>query len=235
MEASNRISAFQVVMVVSTPRQIEKAIDLFQQQGVPVMYQSHAEGTATSDILNALGLGSSQKSILIGMTPEPFAAMMLSKLRRELNLYLPGSGIAFLIPVTGMNNHAMRMFASLNDTQNAQPTWREHTSMKDCNYTMIAVVVNQGYTEEVMQAAKSAGARGGTVIHSRHVTTEEAIQLWGLSFQEEKEIVLILATNETKVAMMSAISKHCGIHSDAKGIVLSMPIDAVVGLGDDEE
>lgn len=235
MEASNRISAFQVVMVVSTPRQIERAIGLFQQQGVPVMYQCHAEGTATSDILNALGLGSSQKSILIGMTPEPFAAMMLSKLRKELKLYMPGSGIAFLIPITGMNNHAMRMFSSLNDAQGTQATWREHMSLKECNYTMIAVVVNQGYTEEVMQAAKSAGARGGTVIHSRHVTSEEAIQLWGLSFQEEKEIVLILATNETKVAMMSAISKSCGIHSDAKGIVLSMPIDAVVGLGDMEE
>ena len=108
-------------------------------------------------------------------------------------------------------------------------------SLKECNYTMIAVVVNRGYTEEVMQAAKSAGARGGTVIHSRHVTSEEAIQLWGLSFQEEKEIVLILATMETKVAMMSAISRNCGIHSDAKGIVLSMPIDAVVGLDDVEE
>lgn len=234
MEANNHISALQVVMVVSTSRQIEKAIGLFQQQGVPVMYQCHAEGTATSDILNALGLGSSQKSILIGMTPGPFAAMMLVRLRRELNLYLPGSGIAFLIPVTGISHHAMRMFSSLNDAH-TPPTWREPMSLKECNYTMIAVVVNQGYTEEVMQAAKSAGARGGTVIHSRHVTTEEAIQRWGLSFQEEKEIVLILATHETKVAMMSAISKSCGINTSAKGIVLSMPIDAVVGLGDDEE
>ncbi|MCH5288153.1 MAG: hypothetical protein J1E43_12125 [Christensenellaceae bacterium] len=235
MEASNRNPAFEVVMIISTPRQIEKAIDLFQQEGVPVMYQCHAEGTATNDILNALGLGSTEKGILIGMTPTPFAAMMLSKLRKELKLYMPGSGIAFLIPVTGMNNHTMRVFSSLNETQSQQSTRREPMSMKECSYTMIAVVVNQGYTEEVMQAAKSAGARGGTVIHSRHVTSEEAIQLWGLSFQEEKEIVLILATEETKVAMMSAISKSCGIHSDAKGIVLSMPIDAVVGLGDTEE
>lgn len=233
MEASNRIPAFEVVMVISTPRQIERAIHLFQQQGVPVIYQCHAEGTASNDILNALGLGSPEKSILIGMTPTPFAAMMLSKLRRELRLYMPGSGIAFLIPVTGMNNHTMRMFGSLNDAQ--QSTEKEPITMKECHYTMIGVVVNQGYTEEVMQAAKSAGARGGTVIHSRHVTSEESILRWGLSFQEEKEIVLILATEETKVAMMSAISKNCGIHSNAKGIVLSMPIDAVAGLGDMDE
>lgn len=232
MEVQHRSAAFEVVMLISTPKQIDQAIGLFQASGVPVLHQCYAEGTASSEILNALGLGSSEKGLLMGIAPEPFAASLLRRLRRELRLYMPGSGIAFLIPISGMNSHSVRMFSSLED---ANTTGREHMADKECRYTMIAAVVNQGYTEEVMQAAKSAGARGGTVIHSRQVTDEEAIQLWGLSFQEEKEIVLILATNESKVAMMSAISKTCGANTPAKGMVISMPIDAVAGIDDDEE
>lgn len=233
MEASSRPSALEVLAVIAPPGQADKAAVLLRQEGAPVLYQCVAEGTATSEILNALGLGSTEKNVVLAIVPEAFARGMLHALRRELRLYMPGSGIAFLMPLTGMNSYALRMFSSLKDAPSTGKE-REFMTGRECNYAIIAVVVNQGFTEDVMRAAKSAGARGGTVIHSRRVSDVETIQLWGLSLQEEKEIVLILATLETKVAMMSAISRSCGSQSPAKGIVLSMPIDAVAGLDDME-
>ena len=88
--------------------------------------------------------------------------------------------------------------------------------------------------EEVMAAAKPAGAGGGTVFHSRRVCSEESIQMWGITIQQEREIVLILAEEEKKVAIMQAITEKCGAQSEAHGIVVSMPVDELYknSLGD---
>ncbi len=48
--------------------------------------------------------------------------------------------------------------------------------------------------------------------------------------QEEKEIVLILSEAEKKMEIMSGISEKCGMRSEAKGLVMALPIDAVMGL-----
>lgn len=81
-----------------------------------------------------------------------------------------------------------------------------------------------------MEAAKGAGAGGGTVLHSRSIDSKEATTFFGMSLQEEKEIVLILAKHESKKEIMRAISEKCGMHSDAKGLVMSLPIDSVMGI-----
>lgn len=103
--------------------------------------------------------------------------------------------------------------------------------MQENDYQIIVALVNQGYSEEVMAAARPAGAAGGTVLHSRRVGAEEALSQWGFSLQEEKEAVMILAKAESKLAIMQAICDNCGLQSEAQGIVLSLPVDNVVGLG----
>ncbi|MBQ8506773.1 MAG: transposase [Clostridia bacterium] len=228
MHNEDRNTSFRILMLITTPALAGKAAALFHEGAVPIQYQLHGLGTASSEIMDALGLGDIEKSILVGMMPKPFADEMLHKLRKKLEMYTPNSGIAFTMPITGTNNHMLRMLSTLNEEGGALLKRRNH--MNDINYTLVAAVVNQGFSEDVMKAAKAAGAGGGTVIHSRRITNESTLQFWGLSFQEEKEIVLILTRAEEKLAIMQAVSDHCGIHSEAKGIVLSLPIDSVVGL-----
>ena len=86
---------------------------------------------------------------------------------------------------------------------------------------MIMAIVNQGYSEEVMAAAKTAGATGGTVFQSRRVGSEDTIKFWGITIQPEREMVLIL---------MKSIGKSCGIQSEAQGVVFSLPVDNMIGL-----
>ena len=74
------------------------------------------------------------------------------------------------------------------------------------------------------QAVSACGARPGLV------GAEEALSQWGFSLQEEKEAVMILAKAESKLAIMQAICDNCGLQSEAQGIVLSLPVDNVVGL-----
>ena len=102
----------------------------------------------------------------------------------------------------------------------------------DNRYAMIAAIVNQGYSENLMEAARAAGATGGTVIHSRSVGNDAISGAWGFAVEDEREIVLIVAENEQKLSIMQAISDACGIKSEAKGIVISLPIEDVIGLGE---
>ena len=70
--------------------------------------------------------------------------------------------------------------------------------MSQCNYVMILTIVDQGFSDDVMSAARSAGATGGTVFNSRRLSSQETMQFWGLRVQEEREIVAILAEAEQR-------------------------------------
>ena len=103
-------------------------------------------------------------------------------------------------------------------------------SMSETKYTLVAAIVNRGFSEEVMEVVRAQGVKGGTVIRSRRIGNKEATSFWGLSVQDEKEIVLILVESSNKVDLMKCIGEKCGMHSEAQGIVLSLPIDSVVGI-----
>jgi hypothetical protein len=141
-----------------------------------------------------------------------------------------GSGIAFTLPLTGASNIALRMMTHAAEQVAATQNGKDDYVMADIKYTLISAVVNRGFSGDVMEAARTAGARGGTVIHSRCIENKEAAGMWGLGLQEEKELVLILAETEDKLAIMRAVSESCGMHSEAKGLVVSLPVDSVMGI-----
>ena len=97
-------------------------------------------------------------------------------------------------------------------------------------YELIICIVNQGFSEEVMQAARECGARGGTVINARGTAKAEAEEAFHISINPEKEIVLILSKSDIKDAILHAIYTKVGLNTPGQGIAFSMPVDDVVGL-----
>ena len=81
-------------------------------------------------------------------------------------------------------------------------------------------------------AAREAGARGGTVISARGTANAEARALFDIEVSGEKEIVVILVKNELKDGILKAINQEVGLNKPGQGIVFSMPVDSVVGLGE---
>ncbi|MCR5787029.1 MAG: hypothetical protein K6G28_04945 [Acholeplasmatales bacterium] len=98
-------------------------------------------------------------------------------------------------------------------------------------YELILVIVNVGFAESVMDAARSAGARGGTVINARGTAKEEMLSRFKVFMTPEKEIVLILAVKNIKEKILKVIYKQCGLNSEAHGIAFTLPVDETVGLG----
>ena len=101
-------------------------------------------------------------------------------------------------------------------------------------HEVIFCVVNSGFSEAVMDAAKEFGARGGTVIRARGTANSEAEKLFGITVQPEKEVVMILVPTKIKNDILHALYKEVGLQTPGQGIAFSMPVDNVVGLASED-
>jgi nitrogen regulatory protein PII len=97
-------------------------------------------------------------------------------------------------------------------------------------HEVIFCIVNAGFSDLVMDAAKKFGARGGTVIHARGTANTESEKLFGITVQPEKEIVMILVPHELKDSILHALYNHAGLETEGQGIAFALPVSAAVGL-----
>ncbi|MDR1440373.1 MAG: P-II family nitrogen regulator [Clostridiales bacterium] len=105
-----------------------------------------------------------------------------------------------------------------------------HRMSGNTSHDVIIAVVNKGNSQELVEAAKAAGARGGTVLNGRRTGMGGAANIFGMPIQAEKEIVAIIVSREIKHNVMKAINESFGFHNEAHGIVFSMPVDSVTGI-----
>ncbi|MDE6401971.1 MAG: P-II family nitrogen regulator [Clostridiales bacterium] len=98
------------------------------------------------------------------------------------------------------------------------------------SHELIMCIVNTGFTDVVMDAARDKGARGGTVIHARGTANKEAEEFFHISVQPDKEVVMILVTSEIKDDVLHAIYQAAGLKTAGQGIAFAMPVTNVVGL-----
>lgn len=99
------------------------------------------------------------------------------------------------------------------------------------SYEVVFCIVNAGYSDVVMDAAKEVGARGGTVIHARGTANKEAEQFFHITIQPDKDIVMILVPAEIKDDVLHALYRNAGLKTEGQGIAFSMAVDNVVGIG----
>lgn len=230
MTNHSKKSAYRMLFLIATPKLVRKAEDLLKQEKVAVQHLFHAQGTATSEVMDMLGLDGIDKTISMSMMPKPCADDILKKLRKKLHLGMPNTGIAFTVMLSGSSGQVVQMMEAVREESGLAPEERNEVKVKEYQYSMIMAIVNQGYSAEVMDAARPAGASGGTVFHSRRVGNEESLKFWKIHVQQEREVVIILAQKEDKLAIMQAIGQRCGMQSAAQGVVMSLPVDEIAGL-----
>ncbi len=95
---------------------------------------------------------------------------------------------------------------------------------------LIVCIVNTGFSETVMAAAKDAGARGGTVIHARGTANKEAEEFFHITIQPDKEIVLILVPTKIRDDVLHAVYREAGLKTAGQGISFTLPVTHAVGL-----
>lgn len=99
-------------------------------------------------------------------------------------------------------------------------------------HEVIFCIVNSGFSDDVMDAAREVGAKGGTVIRARGTASPEAEKIFNIAIQPEKEIVMILVEKELKNDILHVLYKKVGLSTPSQGIAFAMPVDSVVGLAE---
>ena len=102
--------------------------------------------------------------------------------------------------------------------------------MSNIKYELVLCIVNAGFSDIVMDAAKEVGARGGTIIHAKGTANKAAEQVFHITIQPDKEIVMILVPAKIKDDVLHAIYKRAGLKTEGQGIAFSLAVDDAVGL-----
>ncbi len=202
---------------------------LYKSRQIFLHFQCAGRGTATSEIMDILGLGSSEKDVVLSFAPAPACRQLLQELDRELR-GSTGAGIVFSLPVGALNNlaAALVVFKAEERKRNGGEEPMDHNEEN----TLILVGCSRGHTDEVMTTAKAQGARGGTVIKARLSGLEELEQAYNLAdLAAEREIVAIVVPSTLRSSIMEAINTAHGLRSPAQSVLCALPIEEIVRLG----
>lgn len=222
--ANQAIPLGMVVVIVNRDKG-EEIAGFFQQYGITFHLLALGRGTADKKLLLYLGLGETEKDIMCSVMPLQMTPAMLDKLSAKWGLDKAGKGIAFSVPISGVGD--VLSYKRLRGATQEQ----EGTVMNQpYQYDVIVAVTNQGYADEVMEAARSAGAQGGTVMHARGLGLKHAEKFFGISIQPEKDMLFIVTKREATKQIMGTIVEQKGLRDEARTIVFSMPVNGVAGL-----
>lgn len=95
---------------------------------------------------------------------------------------------------------------------------------------LVIIICNNGSAEDVMQEARAAGARGGTILRARGSADQNTSQFIGITIQPEKEVILIITKEEEKNDIMRSINAKLGVGTEAHAICFSLPVDGLIGV-----
>ena len=200
-----------------------KCAKIFSDCGIMVQYIGLGHGTANSEIMDLLGLDEPEKDVVLGLTLSGNIHEAFHRLGEEMGFGERGTGIGFSLPVSSVNEGAA---ARIDLPKNYE---RSSADMQE-RFEMIVTVVDGGMTEIVMDSAKAAGARGGTVLKCRDMSPDNARKVFGVTIRQDREILMLVVPKTEKEGIMKAICAAVLDETGEHATAFSLAIDDVVGL-----
>jgi nitrogen regulatory protein PII len=230
-------AVLKLLFVIIDWNKLKVVSKVFEQERIRFHFVSKGKGTASSDILDVLGIGSSEKAVILCLEQDGVAPFLIQEVRKKLGVHSVGAGIAFTVPLSGINNLIFKLFKEAGTITKPETLTAQEGNTREGDKVstqikndLIISIINQGYSDEFMTVAREAGATGGTVINARGLDHQKTVKFFGVSIQNEKEIIIMLTSRDRKVPIMQAVSQAYGITTEAEGLVFSLPVDKVMGL-----
>lgn len=200
-------------------------VEIYREHRLPFDYLCMGMGTASSRLLDYFGLAQTQKDVVLTFVPARRVQRVMQAVDARFDLSNPGRGILFSCPLSSVSGQVPQM---LNNGE--KPLEEEVYVETPSSYDLIVAVVNRGDTDPVMDAARSVGARGGTVVHGRRIGVDDAETRLGFSLEPEKDVIAIVVNHAQKLDIMRAINKAAGLATPSRGILFSLPVEDMMGL-----
>ena len=211
------------VIAITDHERGEAMNTLYRAAGLRGILSIPGRGTATSEHLAIYGLDATEKYVISGVGNGDEAEGLIKSAKRKLFIDIPGNGVMLTVPLKSVAGG--KTLAYLTDEQKLGGAPR-----MDFEPELIIVILNEGYSDFVMDAARAAGAGGGTVLHAKGTGGTRGERFFSVSLADEKDMIYIIAHKDEKAAIMCSINEQAGPGSRAGAICFSLPISSVAGL-----
>lgn len=221
MQTSSPHEQYELICVIVNFGIGSKVLSIAKENGIPGGTVFLGKGTVENRLLRLLELSDSRKEIVL-MVAEKYRAMnALKEMDRILRFDKPNHGIAFTTSVLAFLGTGR--YEVEDDT--------EYGGVKDSMYNAVFVIVDRGRGEQVMDAAREAGARGGTIINARGTGIHEHAKLLNMEIEPEKELVLIITSHNITRDVVVAIRDDLEIDKPGNGIIFVQAVNETYGIG----
>ncbi|MBO5287478.1 MAG: hypothetical protein J6B34_05075 [Clostridia bacterium] len=214
----------RIVMLLSIFQRGKGAqyLKMMKENQLVLHYQCVGSGTASSEMMNILGLGTSDKDIMLSFATYQAAERLAGELGKLVGSSRSFNGISMIISTSAFSRISAEIIK--RNTDNTLKGDSENMQ-SEYKYSLILISVNRGFTDSVMQTAKKAGATGGTVIKARLAEGQIVEAYANTKLDEEKEIITILAPDSVRNQILEDVNREFGLKTEAQGVVLAVPVD----------
>lgn len=200
----------------------KKLIKAFENLKIKINFQCVGFGTAPTEMMDIFGLGSKDKDIVISLGTESVVKDMMGNFGTIFESHSKYGGLTIIMKLSA----ASRILTEILDYNVDKNLEKGNGPMKNEHHNnLIVISVNEGFSDNVMQVARKAGATGGTVIKGRLASFEQFADLGKTDVEGEREILCILAPLKTSAQIMEDVNKEFGATSAANGVVFAIPTE----------
>ena len=185
-------------------------------------------GCAANRLLQLLCLADTEKDLVFVLAPPEDMPGIVAAVRRSPEIFRKTTGIGFVLDVTAVVRSAWQALGEA-----AAPPQGE-TMKEPTGHQLIFAIVNAGYADDLMAAARGAGARGGTILKARGTGTEADASFFGITIVPEKEVLLVLAESRAAPAICEAVRKAPCLEEPGSGIIFCVGADDFFPLGGEQ-
>lgn len=203
---------------------------IYDEVGVRFEHSSLCHGSTKSDLIDKYGIEATDKGIVYGVGNGPATKEYFKKASEQLKVDIPGNGIIVTIPIKSVKGGRTVAYMANNQLPNSQSSQTKQKKTPKYDHEMIVVILNEGYTDMVMEAARSAGASGGTILHAKGTGSKNTEKFFGVSLANEKEIIYIVSEQKIKADIMNSIDEKCGVNTEIGAICFSLPVTNAIGI-----
>ena len=189
------------------------------------------KGTAASNILQLLGLGDTSKEITFTLVEETLLQNVRSAILASTEDKKSHFGVMFNLDIFQFMRAGGT--SEKSESSEGEKKMNEVNEMMndENNYQMINIIVNKGYAEDAMAAARKAGAGGGTIINARGTAKEGDAKFFGMDIVPEKDMLMIVAPSDKREAIVAAIKELPCFSKAGSGIIFCNEASAFTFLG----
>ena len=192
---------------------------LYHAAGLHLILSMPARGTATSEHLAIYGLDATEKCVIAAVGSAQEADSLIRSAKRKLFIDIPGNGVMLTVPLKSVAGGKTLSYLTDDLKAGGAPNM-------NFEHELITVILNEGYSDFVMDAARAAGAGGGTVLHAKGTGGTRGEKFFSVSLADEKDMIYIIAHKDEKAAIMRSINEQAGPGSKAGAICFSLPISS---------